>query len=191
LEHRTGRGIHGFYFEKTKPDAFDQWLRTSHDRPVETAIDRLAGLSNPLLRSGLALAGANAGLSSDTTPGGGGLLTAAEVAALDLRGTEIVVLSACETGLGDSFFGEGMFGLQRSFLLAGAESVVVSLWPVPDRETCDLMREFYRLLLMGMPRAEALRKAQDMVRVRLPDPAFWGGFILQGERGPLQHRVVF
>jgi hypothetical protein len=75
-----------------------------------------------------------------------------------------------------------MFGLQRSFLLAGAKSVVVSLWPVPDRETCDLMREFYSLLLVGMPRAEALRRAQEMVRVRQPDPALWGGSILQGER---------
>ncbi|MER8887719.1 CHAT domain-containing protein [Mesorhizobium sp. M0816] len=181
---------HGFYFEMTKPDAFDHRVRAAHDRSIETASDRLAGLSNPLLRSGVALTGANVGLSDDTRSGSGGLLTAAEVMALDLRGTEMVVLSACETGLGDSFFGEGTFGLQRSFLLAGAKSVVVSLWPVPDSETCDLMREFYRLLLIGTSRVEALRRAQDTVRARQPHPAFWGGFILQGERSPLQHLVA-
>jgi CHAT domain-containing protein len=181
---------HGFYFEMTKPDPLDHWVRTSHDRSLEPASDRLAGLSNPLLRSGIALAGANVGLSADTRSGSGGLLTAAEVMVLDLRETEMVVLSACETGLGDSFFGEGMFGLQRSFLLAGAKSVVVSLWPVPDNETCDLMREFYRLLLIGAPRVEALRSAQEKVRARQPDPAIWGGFILQGDRRPLQHLVA-
>ncbi|UWU76215.1 CHAT domain-containing protein [Bradyrhizobium huanghuaihaiense] len=181
---------HGFYFEMTKPDEFERWVQTSHDRSLETASDRLAGLSNPLLRSGIALAGANVGLSNDPRSSSGGLLTAAEVMVLDLRGTEMVVLSACETGLGDSFLGEGMFGLHRSFLFAGAKSVVVSLWPVPDAETCDLMQEFYRLLLTGAPRVEALRRAQETVRARQPDPAIWGGFILQGERRPLQHLVA-
>jgi CHAT domain-containing protein len=122
-----------------------------------------AGLRNPLVLSGLVLAGAN------LPPGGDdvlahkdrGILTAEAVAGLDLAGLELVVLSACETGLGLVGGGEGVFGLQRAFHLAGAHNVIASLWKVDDRATAALMALFYdRLWGQGRPPLEALREAQ-------------------------------
>jgi CHAT domain-containing protein len=90
-----------------------------------------------------------------------GILTALEVAELDLSGVELATLSACETGLGESAGGEGLLGLQRAFQVAGARSVVASLWKVPDGPTQALMERFYKNLWQeGMPRLEALREAQ-------------------------------
>ena len=146
---------------------------------------------NPMLQSGLALAGANTWLQGGRLPtdAGDGLLTAAEVAALDLVDTELVVLSACRTGLGQVKVGEGVFGLRRSFALAGARTLVISLWQVPDRETRELMVRFYHYLLEEKKgRAESLRAAQlDLKRRELP-PSVWGAFICQGDPGPLQLR---
>jgi tetratricopeptide (TPR) repeat protein len=149
---------------------------------------RGAAPENPLLRSGLALAGANTWLAGGTPPAdaGDGLITAEDVTGLDLLGTELVVLSACETGLGEVRAGEGVFGLRRAFQLAGARTVVMSLWKVPDEATRQLMASFYEHLLAGLPRAEALRRAQLELKARYPDPRYWGAFILQGEAGPLQ-----
>jgi CHAT domain-containing protein/tetratricopeptide (TPR) repeat protein len=148
---------------------------------------RGVGAENPLLRSGLAFAGANTWLAGGKTPAwaGDGLLTAEEVTGLDLLGTELVVLSACETGLGEVRAGEGVFGLRRAFQLAGAQTVVMSLWKVPDEPTRELMAGFYRRLLEGLPRAEALRQAQLELKTRYPDPRTWGAFICQGNPGPL------
>jgi hypothetical protein len=142
---------------------------------------------NPLLRSGLALAGANTWLAGRTPPeeAEDGLLTAEDVTGLDLLGTELVVLSACETGLGQVRAGEGVFGLRRAFQLAGARSVVMSLWKVPDEPTRELMGALYRHLLAGLPRAEALRLAQRELRASYPHARDWGAFILQGDPGPL------
>ena len=107
--------------------------------------------------SGLALAGANQRSSGD---GEDGLLTALEVAGLDLWGTRMVVLSACETGVGDARNGEGVYGLRRALVLAGSESQVMSLWQVSDVATRDLMIAFYQRLRAGEGRAEALRNVQ-------------------------------
>src|SRR5207302_777118 len=144
-------------------------------------------LENPLLRSGLALAGANTWLQGGSPPvdAEDGLLTAENVVGLDLRGTELVVLSACETGLGEVRTGEGVFGLQRAFVLAGTKTLVMSLWSVPDEQTQELMEDFYRRILAGQPRATALRDAQLALRTRYPDPFYWGAFICLGEPGPL------
>jgi CHAT domain-containing protein/tetratricopeptide (TPR) repeat protein len=152
---------------------------------------RLAAPENPLLRSGLALAGANTWLKGGTPPAEAedGLLTAEDVTGLDLAGTELVVLSACETGLGQVRAGEGVFGLRRAFQLAGAHTVVMSLWKVPDGPTQELIPEFFRHLLAGVPRAEALRQAQLGLRQRYPDPRAWGAFVLQGDASPLQSEV--
>ena len=154
------------------------------------AWNRLAGpgMSDPLLRSGLALAGANVWLAGGETPADAedGLLTAEDVTHMDLGGTELVVLSACETGLGAVYPEEGVFGLRRAFMLAGAKRLVMSLWKVPDRETLELMLEFYRVLLCGAPASEALRAAQQALRGRgHSDPFYWGAFILQGDPGPM------
>jgi tetratricopeptide (TPR) repeat protein len=158
------------------------------DRPAAPGQRFRGALESALLRSGLALAGANTWLVGGTPPprAGDGLLTAEEVTGLDLLGTELVVLSACETGLGDVSAGEGVFGLRRSFQLAGAAAVVMSLWKVPDEPTRELMEVFYRRLLAGESRAEALRRAQLQTRSRYPDPRDWGAFILQGEPGALR-----
>jgi CHAT domain-containing protein len=115
-----------------------------------------------------------------------GLLTAEDVSGLNLLATELVVLSACETGLGEVKTGEGVFGLQRAFTLAGAKTLVMSLWSVPDEPTRELMEDFYRRILAGEGRADALRNAQLALRAKYPDPYFWGAFICQGDPGPLR-----
>jgi CHAT domain-containing protein/tetratricopeptide (TPR) repeat protein len=133
------------------------------DGPVDFEGERreLTFGRNPLLLSGLVLAGANG-------PGGQGTLTAEEVASLDLRGCELAVLSACETGLGKVAGGEGVLGLQRAFQAAGARGLLVSLWSVNDGATAVLMDEFYaNLWQKKLPRLEALRQAQ---RTLLRDP---------------------
>jgi CHAT domain-containing protein len=150
---------------------------------------RLSGplMEDPMLRSGLALAGANTWLRAGNPPeeAEDGLLTAEDVTGLDLLATELVVLSACETGLGQVHIGEGVFGLRRAFVLAGAKTLVMSLWKVPDEPTRELMEDFYGHLLAGEGRAEALRQAQLALRAKYPAPYYWGAFICQGDPSPL------
>jgi CHAT domain-containing protein len=142
-------------------------------------ISASAKIANPLLRSGLALANANlrSGSSDD------GILTALEASGLNLWGTKLVVLSACDTGVGEVRNGEGVYGLRRAFVLAGAESLVMSLWPVSDYTTRELMTRYYTNLKQGMGRGAALRTVQlDMLR-RNPKlhPFYWANFIQSGE----------
>ena len=154
---------HGFFQQDKKQEAedvvhFDIRQRNPMAGP---------GMENPLLRSGLALAGANTFLRGGRLPAAAedGLLTAEDVAGLDLLATELVVLSACETGLGDARTGEGVMGLRRAFMLAGAKTLVMSLWKVNDTATALLMDRFYRNLLEeGMERDIALHAAQQYVR---------------------------
>jgi CHAT domain-containing protein len=134
---------------------------------------------NPLLRSGLALAGAN-------LPGeahGDGILTALEASSLNLRGTALVTLSACDTGIGDVRNGEGAYGLRRGFMLAGAETLVMSLWPVTDAVARDTMVGYYTRLRAGFGRGDALRQAKlGMLRhTAMRHPCYWGGFIQSGD----------
>ncbi len=137
---------------------------------------------NPLLRSGLALAGANLRHPNDD-----GLLSALEASSLDLWGTQLVVLSACDTGLGIVKNGEGVYGLRRAFTLAGAESLVMSLWSVQDAATRDLMIRFYQHLAKGEGRAEALRRTQlEMLKKDdLSHPFYWASFVQYGKSSPL------
>jgi CHAT domain-containing protein/tetratricopeptide (TPR) repeat protein len=139
---------------------------------------------NPLLRSGLLFAGASnlkGGNNED------GVLTALEASSLDLRGTGLVVLSACETGVGEVRSGEGVYGLRRAFVMAGAESLVMSLWPVDDEATRDLMVQYYRRLQAGQGRSEALRQAQlgMLQSTNFNKPMFWAAFIPSGDPAPL------
>jgi CHAT domain-containing protein len=97
----------------------------------------------------------------------------------------LVVLSACETGLGEIHVGEGVFDLRRAFVLAGAKTLVMSLWKVLDEQTRELMEDFYRRILQGEPRAEALRQAQLAMKEKYTDPFSWGAFICQGDPSPL------
>jgi CHAT domain-containing protein/Tfp pilus assembly protein PilF len=143
-------------------------------------------IENPFLRSGLALAGANRSLAQEGSTEG--ILTAEKILGLNLRGTDLVVLSACETGMGDVKNGEGVYGLRRAFTQAGTKSLVMSLWEVPDRETKELMVSFYKNLQSGkMNRAEALRNAalkqRQTVKSRYGNdhPYYWGAFVFLGE----------
>jgi CHAT domain-containing protein/Tfp pilus assembly protein PilF len=138
-----------------------------------------AKIANPLLRSGLVLAGVNERRSGDDD----GVLTALEVASLDLWGTRLVVLSACDTGIGEVKNGEGVYGLRRALVLAGSETQILSLWPVSDRETRSLMAGYYGRLLKGEGRGEALRQIQlGMLKdAKLQHPHYWGNFIQAGE----------
>ena len=132
--------------------------------------------------SGLLLNGANTSLRQETTSfHDDGILTAYEVANLNLSGTSLVVLSACETGLGNIEIGEGVYGLQRSFLQAGARNVLISLWKVNDDITRQLMTSFYTHLVRSPNIHDALSKAQQEIRVRYPEPVAWGSFILVGK----------
>jgi CHAT domain-containing protein len=150
---------------------------------------RLSGrrIENPLLRSGLVLAGVNTWSRGEPLPveAEDGLLTAEDVASMDLTGTELAVLSACETGLGQVQIGEGIFGLRRAFALAGVKTLVMSLWKVDDQQTQVLMLDFYHRILQQQPRAEALRAAQLALKKSHPHPYYWGAFICQGVNGPL------
>ena len=141
---------------------------------------------NPFLRAGLALAGANRSLAQEGVTEG--ILTAEKILGLNLRGTDLVVLSACETGVGDVKNGEGVYGLRRAFTQAGAKSLVMSLWEVPDKETKELMVSFYKNLQSGkMNRAEALRSAAlkqrttVMARYGSDNPYYWAAFVFLGE----------
>ncbi len=146
-------------------------------------------LENPLLRSGLVLAGANRLIDEgwgEVEHGEDGILTALEVSGLNLTGTELAVLSACETGMGEIRNGEGVYGLRRAFQHAGSESILMSLWRVPDRETSLLMENFYAIWLDGHTKSDALRQSALKVLTDLRDrygvahPLRWGGFILAG-----------
>jgi CHAT domain-containing protein len=140
-----------------------------------------------LERTGLALAGANKAKSGDDD----GWLTARELAAVNLQGTQLVVLSACESGMGEVLDGEGVLGLRHALATAGAEAQVTSLWKVSDRETRQLMDAYYAHLAAGKGRGSALRLAQqDLRSAGLEHPFFWAGFISSGDSGPLAQAPV-
>jgi CHAT domain-containing protein len=141
-------------------------------------------IDNPLLRSGLAFAGANSrkGEKDD------GILTALEASGLNLWGTKLVVLSACDTGLGEVRNGEGVYGLRRAFVLAGTESLVMSLWSISDYVTRELMTNYYKNLKNGLGRGASLRQVQ-LEMLKKPNrqhPFYWASFIQSGDWTVLQ-----
>jgi CHAT domain-containing protein len=159
-------------------------------------------IPNPLLRSGLALAGANTGSRTVGTQSqihtraqsqatDEGILTALEASTLNLWGTRLVTLSACDTGVGEVRNGEGVYGLRRAFLLAGAETLVMSLWPVRDSVTREMMTAYYTGLRQGLGRGDALRHAQlaMLAQKTRRHPFYWASFIQAGEWAPLEHEA--
>lgn len=162
---------HGFFSSPShlkKPNPSPVKIHIQHrgvDQSIGYDFDQ-----DPMFQSGLVFAMANKSVE--------GVLLAYEVATLDIRNVELVVLSACETGLGKIEEGEGVFGLQRAFFIAGAKSMIMSLWKVPDQKTADLFTLFYTYWLQGHSKYEAFRTAQLHFKQTHPNPADWGGFIL-------------
>ena len=150
-------GTHGFFLED---------LEENNSQSIPRRLKQ-AGKQNPLMRSGVAFAGANTALQGGLLPSEaeGALLTAQDTTNLNLVGTELVVTAACKTALGNILISEGIFGLRMSFTMAGAQTLVMTLRNVPDLTTAILMEKFYyNLIKKNMGRAEALRKAQCYVR---------------------------
>jgi CHAT domain-containing protein/Flp pilus assembly protein TadD len=164
---------HGYFLEDVEKGgaAFGVQLENAND--------------NPLLRSGLMLAGASQTLSGQRMPNLGsndnGIVTAYEAMNMNLEGTNLIVLSACETGLGDVKAGEGVYGLQRAFLVAGADALIMSLWKVDDAATQELMRNFYTNWIKGASKQKAFKQAQLQLMTRYKEPFYWGAFIMMGQ----------
>jgi CHAT domain-containing protein/Tfp pilus assembly protein PilF len=168
---------HAFFLNDQELAAFLKPFGPGPEKPLPLG-------ENPLLRAGLALAGANTRQSGAADDG---ILTAAELAQLDLHGTQLAVLSACETGVGSVHTGEGVYGLRRALVLAGAQAQLVSLWKVADSATQELMVDYYQRLLKGEGRAQALRAAQltMMTNPARQHPYYWAAFIPIGDWRPL------
>ncbi len=165
---------HGFFIPEKKEDV-----------PLIYSTSRALNFDNPLMRSGLLMAGVENNTSDNSAiqsqvPEDDGVLTALEVMNLNLEKTKLVVLSACETGSGTIRNGEGVYGLQRAFMISGAANLIMSLWKVSDEATQKLMTGFYENLIVTEDRAAAFRKAQLDLKKLYPTPFYWGAFILIG-----------
>ena len=164
---------HGFFYENLHRGSLNTFGLSTEDRY------RLA--DDPLLRSGLILAGANYAWKNGSNPmeEDDGILTAMEISNLDLSNTQMVVLSACETGLGDIDGSEGVYGLQRAFKMAGVDIIVMSLWQVPDKETAEFMLHFYNQWLELDDIRKAFNNTQQYMQQQYPeDPINWAAFVL-------------
>ena len=186
-------GTHGFFLEDQKLDEDERFASTGELESgfgAAKGLARLRGTENPLMRSGLVFAGANTlGAANSDASVEDGWVTAEEIAMMDLRSTELVVLSACESGLGEVKTGDGVHGLRRAFAYAGVHALLTSLFKVPDTETRALMQGFYDGLKAGNGKLTALRDAQlALIEARraandAAHPFFWASFILIGETG--------
>ena len=164
---------HGFYM--TESQAEKNRFYTSN--PFSNTY--ISNEVSPLKRSGLLLAGGNKAWMGEPVPDGveDGVLTAEEISLLDLRSCDVVVLSACETGLGE-ITDEGVYGLQRAFKNAGVKSIIMSLWEVDDDATSFMMQSFYQKLLNGMNKRDAFESAQKEVKKKYTDPRYWAAFVM-------------
>lgn len=176
---------HGFFLDantevQTEDSGGKKRLAIRRHPKTEKTSTQPPGFYTPLLLSGLGLAGANEHIS---TGGNDGILTALEAAGLDLWGTKLVVLSACDTGIGKVINGDGIYGLRRALVLAGSESQMLSLWRVSDSGTRELMFDYYKRLKAGAGRGEALRQAQLklLANPTRKHPFYWAAFIQSGE----------
>jgi CHAT domain-containing protein len=172
---------HGFFLPDDKPA--DSGADAARAPTPTMSAPPPGSFENPLLRSGLALAGANKLSSGDDD----GILTAMEATGLDLWGTKLVVLSACETGVGKVTNGDGVYGLRRALVIAGAESLVMSLWQVDDFATKELMSGYYSKLEAGKSRSSALREVQLELAAnqKYAHPFYWAAFLPAGDDSPI------
>ncbi len=169
---------HGFFIGETTPDTSEIPTSERAFKPIKQT-RTVKGL-DPMLQSGVVLAGVN-NFNPTELNSEDGILTAYEAMNLNLSGTELVVLSACETGLGEIQNGEGVYGLQRALKVAGAKAIVISLWKVSDDATQLLMNEFYENWLKVGNKRLAFELAQQAVKLKYPEPYFWSAFVMVGE----------
>jgi CHAT domain-containing protein/tetratricopeptide (TPR) repeat protein len=167
---------HGFYYPDTVSDEYRKNIINSASSDIQFKY-----ADDPLLRSGLLMAGGNVSWKGLPRPEGleDGILTAREVSNMNLMNTELVVLSACQTGQGDVKGSEGVEGLQRGFKMAGVHYIIMSLWQVPDKETTEFMGYFYDNWPGKMDIREAFRETQLKMKHKYPnEPYKWAGFVL-------------
>jgi CHAT domain-containing protein len=158
---------HGFYFPQKEVSYLDYFQSKVY--------------ISPMIRSGLMMTGGQAAWmgKKNIDPDHDGILTSEEISRLDLSDVSMVVLSACQTGLGDIDNGaEGVIGIQRAFKLAGVQSLLMSLWKVDDNATSYMMQRFYSRMVSGDTKHNAFKTAQQEVRKKYPNPYYWAGFIL-------------
>jgi len=165
---------HGFFYPDEKDRGVQNFLRGIK------GLDNVNHIQASMSRAGIIFSGANRAWSGEKIDENieDGILTAEEISHLDLSNTDMVVLSACETGLGKDVSTEGVFGLQRAFKLAGVQTLVMSLWKVPDTETSQLMQLFYNYWLGGMEKHKAFQEAQKRIKSQKPNPYYWAGFVM-------------
>ncbi|MBS4014355.1 MAG: CHAT domain-containing protein [Bacteroidetes bacterium] len=174
---------HGYFYPAKDETSSKLWLaeNTTYEdvefRSGRSNLTRVINSPNPLIRSGLVMAGANTIENKQDFLEEDGLLNAFEISNLELYNTQLVVLSACETGLGDIRGSEGVYGLQRAFKMAGAKYLIMSLWQVPDKETAEFMETFYSKLLNNNNIRKAFNETQREMRQKY-DPFFWAAFVL-------------
>lgn len=166
---------HGFYIPSDEDE-----LKSIFFMNQNNVRRRQQAINNPMLRSGLVFAGANRAWTGEGIVEGieDGIATAEEISQLDLRGTHLVTLSACQSGLGDVQSAEGVFGLQRAFKMAGVESLIVSLWSVDDATTSEFMEMFYTYWLDGNSRQQAFKKTQIEMKRKYNNPFYWAAFVM-------------
>lgn len=158
--------------------------------PVSTGNNKVFGIDldkareNSLLKGGILLANAEGALEGENARQrqnqDNGVLTAFEVSTMRLEGTEMVIMSACETGQGDVKAGEGVYGLQRAFQIAGAKAVIMSLWTVSDQATQELMSLFYKNYVQTKDKVKAFKQAQQQLKLKFKEPYYWGAFVMVG-----------
>lgn len=171
---------HGFFFsdpEETKKQLVIETKEAVNFRGTSIGTKNLIENSNPLMRSGIVLAGANNIWNETSANGEDGVLTAYEAGLMNLNQTALAVLSACETGLGDIKGNEGVYGLQRAFKIAGAQKLMMSLWQVPDKETEEFMSTFYTQLTKLNQIEKAYAATQKIMRNKY-EPYYWAAFVL-------------
>ncbi|MFC1779398.1 CHAT domain-containing protein [Thermodesulfobacteriota bacterium] len=164
---------HGYFLSPQNNMAVNNPLENQQDDSLYNTPSRQQYIS-PMLQSGLVLAGVNSSLAVGQD---NGLVSAEKLLGMDLSETKLLVLSACNTGSGDALPGEGVYGLERSLLVSGAENLVLSLWPVPSDETKELMVNFYKYLVSEESVSNALRKAKISMLNKYDDPFYWGAFV--------------